>query len=46
MDDTMLMGYSSVQEAKAFKTSLNTLLLGSGIDINKDKSQIYFFNTC
>ena len=46
VDDTMLMGNSSVQEAKTLKTSLNTFLLASGLDINKEKSHIYFFNTC
>ena len=46
VDDTMLLGNSSMQEAEAFKTYLNTFLIASGLDINKEKSQIYFFNTC
>ena len=46
MIDTMLMGNSSVQEDKILKNSLNSFLLASGLDINKEKSQIYFFNTC
>ena len=45
MDDNMLMGPSSVQEAMAIKDCLNTFLEASGLEINKEKSQTYFFNT-
>ena len=34
-----------VQEAKGIKDSLNTFLEASGLEINKEKSQTYFFNT-
>ena len=45
MDDNMLMGSSSVQEARGIKDSLNISLEASGLEINKEKSQTYFFNT-
>ena len=41
----MLMGPSLVQEARGIKYSLNTFLEVSGLEINKEKSQTYFFNT-
>ena len=45
VDDMMLMGHPSVQEAWAFKTSLTTFVKVSGLAINSEKSQIFFFNT-
>jgi len=45
VDDTMLMGHASVQEAKAIKAVLHLFSQASGLDINVDKSQIFFFNT-
>ena len=45
VDDNMLMGPSSVQEARGIKDYLNTFLEASGLEINKEKSQTYFFNT-
>ena len=41
----MLMVPSSVQKARGIKDSLNTFLEASGLEINKEKSQTYFFNT-
>ena len=41
----MLMGPSLVQDARGIKDSLNTFLEASGLEINKEKSQTYFFNT-
>ena len=41
----MLMGPSSVHEAMGIKDYLNTFLEASGLEINKEKSQTYFFNT-
>ena len=46
VDDTMLMGKASVQEVRSINYCLNTFLAASGLDINKRKSHIYFFNTC
>jgi len=37
-DDNMLMGPSSIQEAKGIKDSFNTFLESSGLEINKEKS--------
>ena len=45
VDDNMLMGPSLVQEARGIKDSFNTFLEASGLEINKEKSQTYFFNT-
>jgi hypothetical protein len=45
MDDTMLMGAPTVQEAKVFKAILETFMIASGALINQDKSQIFFLNT-
>ena len=41
----MLMGHPSVQEARAFKTILETFAKASGLEVNPKKSQIFFFNT-
>ena len=44
VDDNMLMGPSSVHEARGIKYCLNTFLEANGLEINKEKSQTYFFN--
>ena len=41
----MLMGVSSVSEAREIKDMLESYKIASGIEVNKDKSQIYYFNT-
>ena len=38
VDDNMLMGPSSVHEARGIKDCLNTFLEASGLEINKEKS--------
>ena len=45
VDDTMLMGHPSVQEARAYKTSLVTFTKASGLEVNLEKSRIFFFDT-
>ena len=45
VDDTMLMGPSMVQEARGIKEGLDTFMEAIGLEINKTKSQVYFFNT-
>jgi len=45
VDDNMLMGKSSIQEAKAFNDIITTFGEASGMEINKIKSNIFFFNT-
>eukprot|EP00253_Pinus_taeda_P002079 PITA_02079 len=45
VDDTMLFGYPSVQEASRFKALLNDFSKASGTDVNCRKSQIFFFHT-
>eukprot|EP00253_Pinus_taeda_P032484 PITA_32484 len=45
VDDTMLFGHSSSQEAKAFKSLLSLFFEASGTSINASKSQLFFFNT-
>ena len=45
LDDNMLMGPSSFHEAMGIKEFLNIFLQSSGLEINKEKSQTYFFNT-
>ena len=45
VDDNMLMGPSSVQEARGIKKGLDLFLLASGLEINKEKSQVFFLNT-
>ena len=43
--DTMLMGIASVREVRAIKKTLDEFKQASGLDINKGKSQFFFFNT-
>ena len=45
VDETMLTGPSSVEEAKGIKQELDTFLEANGLEINKDKSQVYVFHT-
>eukprot|EP00253_Pinus_taeda_P033659 PITA_33659 len=45
VDDTMLYGHPSVQEARQLKTLLADFSEASGASINLSKSQIFFFNT-
>ena len=45
VDDTMLMGNPSVQEARSFKRSLNLFAKASGLAFNANKSQVFFMNT-
>ena len=45
VDDNMLMGPSSIHEARGTKECLNTFLEASSLEINKEKYQTYFFNT-
>ena len=45
VDDTMLMGMAYVQELKAIKHILEDFKRESGLEVNKDKSQIFCFNT-
>ena len=45
IDDTMLMGASSICEAWAIKNMLETFKRASGLEVKKAKSQIFYFNT-
>jgi hypothetical protein len=45
VDDTLLMGSPTVREASSLQEILQTFSDASGLDCNKDKSQIFFFNT-
>ena len=45
VDDTMLMGHPSVQEARSFKKSLSLFAKASGLAVNLNKSQVFFLNT-
>eukprot|EP00253_Pinus_taeda_P009371 PITA_09371 len=45
VDDTMLFGHPSTQEASAFKSLLDLFFEALGITVNASKSQIFFFNT-
>eukprot|EP00253_Pinus_taeda_P035520 PITA_35520 len=45
VDDNMLFGHSSVQEARSLISILEAFSKASGALINKAKSQIFFFNT-
>eukprot|EP00253_Pinus_taeda_P017014 PITA_17014 len=45
VDDTMLFGHPSSQEAKAFKSPLSLFSEASGTSINASKSQLFFFNS-
>jgi exonuclease III len=45
VDDTLLMGTPTVQEANSLLDILQTFSDASGLDCNKEKSQVFFFNT-
>jgi len=45
MDDTILMGSETVENAKVFKGVLDLFLLASGGRVNENKSYIYMMNT-
>eukprot|EP00253_Pinus_taeda_P003053 PITA_03053 len=45
VNDTMLFGYPSVQEASRFKALLNDFSKASGTNVNCHKSQLFFFHT-
>jgi hypothetical protein len=45
VDDTMIMGIPSAQEAKTIKKVLNDVMDASGMSINQLKSKIFLFNT-
>eukprot|EP00253_Pinus_taeda_P021219 PITA_21219 len=45
VDDTMLYGYPSIQEARHLKSLLADFSEASGTSINQSKSQIFFFHT-
>lgn len=45
VDDNMLFGYQSVQEATTFKALMKDFSDASGTSTNKAKSQIFFFHT-
>jgi hypothetical protein len=42
VDDTLLMGTPTVREANSLLAILQTFSDASGLDCNKDKSQIFF----
>jgi hypothetical protein len=44
VDDTLLMGIPTVREANSLLAILKTFSDASGLDWNKDKSQLFFFN--
>ena len=41
----MLLGYPSVQEAARFCKCLDQFGRASGLEVNAQKSQVFFFNT-
>ena len=43
--DTMLMGHPSVQEAQSFKKIMNLFAKDFGLDVNLNKSWVFFMNT-
>jgi hypothetical protein len=45
VDDTLMMGSPMVHEAQKILSTIQTFCNTSGMDINKEKSQIFFFNT-
>eukprot|EP00253_Pinus_taeda_P008595 PITA_08595 len=45
VDDNMIFGHSSVQEARSLNSLLINFSAASGACVNKVKSQIFFFNT-
>jgi ribonuclease HI len=45
VDDSLLMGTPTVREANAILDILQVFAAASGMECNKEKSQIFFFNT-
>ena len=45
VDDTMIHGTPMVQKAQGYKAILNLFSQASGMDLNLDKSSVFFFNT-
>ena len=45
VEDTMLMGHSSGQEARTMKKCLKSFSKDFGLEVNNTKSQVFFFNT-
>jgi len=45
VDDTLMMGSPKVCESLRILGVLNTFCATSGMDINQEKSQLFFFNT-
>ena len=45
MDETMLMGHPSVQEARSFKKCPPLFAKDSGLAVKPNKSQIFFMST-
>jgi hypothetical protein len=45
LDETLMMGSPTIQEALTILSIINTFCEASGMDINKDNSHIFFFNT-
>lgn len=45
VDDTMLMGIASIRKVKAIRHTLEAFKRANGLEVNKDKSQIFYFNT-
>jgi hypothetical protein len=45
VDDTLLMGSPTIREANAIQEILSSFSEASGLDCNRGKSQIFFFNT-
>jgi hypothetical protein len=45
VDDTLLMGLSTAREAMCFKDIVELFCEASGMEVNLQKSQVFFFNT-
>ena len=45
MDDTMLMGHPSIQEARNIKTFLTNFGKALGLEVNEKKSHVFFFKS-
>lgn len=45
IDDVMLYGQATMKEAQIIIKSLSQFSKASGMEINKDKSKVFFFNT-
>lgn len=45
VDDIMMFGQETLKEARTLMEILNDFLSTSGTEINKDKLDIFFFNT-